>query len=86
MTLSPRVGTSRRIALEWAAAVRVNVIWPGLIDTAGWQADIGFELDLEAFLAPTRAMVPLGRVGQPEEVGAAVVMPTIPAQDAAYAP
>lgn len=59
-------GMVRSLALEWAAeGVRVNAIGPGPIDTpmlAGTKADA-------ALLEAMQASIPMGRLGQPHEIG-----------------
>jgi 3-oxoacyl-[acyl-carrier protein] reductase len=61
------VGFARSLARELAPrSITVNVVSPGPIDTDMLRA---LDDDQRALLT---AMVPLGRVGQPEEVAAAV--------------
>lgn len=63
------IGLSKSAALDYASKnIRINLIAPGAIDTAifnDWQKD---DEAKKAFIA----LHPLGRVGQPEEIGAAV--------------
>jgi NAD(P)-dependent dehydrogenase (short-subunit alcohol dehydrogenase family) len=63
------IGLSKSAALDYADnGIRVNIVSPGAIDTAifnDWQES---EEAREAFIA----LHPLGRVGQPEEIGAAI--------------
>ena len=58
-------GMVKSLALEWAAeAIRLNAVGPGPVDTpmvAGVKAD-------PAALAAMQASIPLGRLGQPQEV------------------
>ena len=56
---------SRALAAELAPAIRVNVVAPGLIDTAMADAIP------EAERAELTAQIPLGRLGRPEDVAAA---------------
>lgn len=59
-----------QMALEWGAhGIRVNAVAPGLID-AGMSAPI---YDDERIRARRSAAVPLGRLGTPEDVSAAVL-------------
>jgi NAD(P)-dependent dehydrogenase (short-subunit alcohol dehydrogenase family) len=61
-------GMTRALALD-LAPVRVNAVAPGLIDTPLWDA---FGSHREAVLA-RGARLPVGRIGRPEEVAAAVI-------------
>jgi NAD(P)-dependent dehydrogenase (short-subunit alcohol dehydrogenase family) len=61
-------GMTRALALD-LAPVRVNAVAPGLIDTPLWDA---FGPQRAAILS-SGAKLPVGRVGQPEEVAAAVI-------------
>ncbi len=64
------VGLTRGAALEYATRhIRVNAICPGYIRTPMTQA----RLDDPAHRARLLAREPMGRVGEPEEVAAAVV-------------
>jgi len=68
----------RSFARTWAAeladrGVRVNVIVPGPIDTAGLRGLAPDEDQAEELVKQLGSGVPLGRVGQPSEVAAAVV-------------
>lgn len=60
----------RALALEYAP-VRVNTISPGLLDTPLWD-HLSTE-KREAMYEAARARLPVGRVGQPEDVAEAVV-------------
>ncbi len=63
------VGLTRAIALELAPhRIRVNALAPGLTDTA--QPRYGHS---EAEVETMAAQVPLGRMGQPEDIAAAAV-------------
>jgi NAD(P)-dependent dehydrogenase (short-subunit alcohol dehydrogenase family) len=60
------IALTRSLAVEWAPAVRVNCVTPGLVHTDDTQ-DHYRDPDAVA------ATVPLGRFGTPAEIGAAVV-------------
>ncbi len=65
----------RSFARTWTSdlkgrGIRVNVVSPGPILTPGANAILG---DADAFEAAMGPMVPLGRVGRPEEIADAVV-------------
>ena len=63
------IGLSKSAALDYASkGIRVNIVSPGAVDTAifnDWQES---DEAREAFIA----LHPLGRVGQPVEIGAAI--------------
>jgi len=61
-------GMTRALALD-LAPVRVNAVAPGVIDTPLWDA---FGAQREAVLARAAAL-PVGRIGRPDEVAAAVI-------------
>lgn len=64
------VHMTRSLAVEWASrGVRVNCISPGPMET---EMTIQY-LDDPAYGPIWRGMTPMGRVGQPEELGALVV-------------
>ncbi len=66
---------SRQMAHEWAAyGVRVNVVLPGVIDTPMARGSVPPEL-----LDQLAAMLPMSRVGQPEEVADLIVYLASPA-------
>ena len=63
------VGLTRQFAASWAKrGVRVNAVAPGYIETAMTEAFCA-DPDLRSFF---ESLHPLGRLGQPEEVAAAV--------------
>lgn len=69
---------SQHLALEWAGqGVRSNVVSPGLIHTGMTAAFY----DDPAITAARSAMVPLGRIGQPEDIARAVLWLAGPASD-----
>ncbi|HEY0786894.1 MAG TPA: SDR family oxidoreductase [Acidobacteriaceae bacterium] len=53
--------------------IRVNAISPGPTETPGWLALATNEEEKQAMFAQAAAQVPLGRVGQPDEIAKAVV-------------
>lgn len=63
------IGLSKSAALDYASnGIRVNVVAPGAVNTAifnDWQKD---DAARDAFIA----LHPLGRIGQPVEIGAAI--------------
>jgi NAD(P)-dependent dehydrogenase (short-subunit alcohol dehydrogenase family) len=61
-------GLTRALALD-LAPIRVNAVAPGVIDTPLWDS---FGAQREAILA-RGATLPVGRIGRPEEVAAAVI-------------
>ena len=63
------VSLTQSLAVEWAPRVRVNAVSAGMIRTE--QADLHYG-DEEA-VARVAATVPLGRLGEPSDVGAACV-------------
>ncbi|MGW2516983.1 SDR family NAD(P)-dependent oxidoreductase [Streptomyces sp. NPDC001617] len=70
------VSLTRTLAGHAAArGVRVNLVVPGTVRTSAWE---GREADLEAL----RPLYPLGRVGEPEDVAAAVAF--LASRDAAW--
>ena len=65
---------TRAMALDLAEhQVRVNAISPSLVLTRTRPGDLSREADAEATLARRRAQHPLGRLGQPRDIGAAAV-------------
>jgi NAD(P)-dependent dehydrogenase (short-subunit alcohol dehydrogenase family) len=65
------IGQAKSVALQYAPlGVRVNAVCPGTIDTPMVaRMTAGSELDPEASVAS----IPLGRLGRPEEIAAAVL-------------
>lgn len=60
-------GLTRSLALEWGPKVRVNCLSPGFCDTERFD-----HMDVERkahMFENTAASLPLGRVGQPEDMG-----------------
>lgn len=62
--------------------IRVNVVSPGPIDTPGLSGLANTEEEKKAFYAQLASSVPLGRVGEPEEIAKAVVF--LASDDASY--
>jgi NAD(P)-dependent dehydrogenase (short-subunit alcohol dehydrogenase family) len=67
----------RSFARTWttdlkARKIRVNAISPGVVPTEGYRA-LGNEEELKQFAAQMAAQIPLGRVGQPDEIAKVVV-------------
>lgn len=72
------VGLTRVLAVEWGKlGVRVNAIAPGLIQTDMtsnlWQGEAGAQY--------VARRIPLGRIGQPQDIGGAVVFLSSDAAD-----
>ncbi|PJN07874.1 short-chain dehydrogenase [Streptomyces sp. CB01635] len=70
-------GATRSFARTWAnelkgRGIRVNAVTPGPIDTPGLSGLAPDEEQAAAFRQQLAAQVPLGRIGRPEEVAAAV--------------
>ncbi|WP_156839531.1 glucose 1-dehydrogenase [Novosphingobium aquimarinum] len=64
------VGLTRSAALKWAqAGIRVNAVCPGVIDTP-MSATAASDPQIRAII---EQMTPMGRMGRPEEIAAAVV-------------
>ncbi len=77
------VGLTRSAALDLApSGVRVNAVCPGITATAMWDSWLDEAEDREATIAAVEALQPLGRIGQPHEVAAAIAFLGSP--DAAY--
>lgn len=54
--------------------IRVNVVAPGTVITPAYKSELGFnDEQIKDFVAQASATTPLGRVGQPEEIAAAVL-------------
>ena len=64
---------TRQMALDYAAdGIRVNAVCPGFIETPELLHYVAEQPDPEAALAACRALHPVGRIGNPDEVAAAV--------------
>jgi NAD(P)-dependent dehydrogenase (short-subunit alcohol dehydrogenase family) len=69
---------TKSLALDWAGfGIRVNCVIPGLSDTAQPRVEMG---DNELYAAG--AKIPLGRIGQPQDIAAVVAF--LLSDDAAY--
>lgn len=67
------LGLTRGMALDFAAdGVRVNAICPGAIQTGMMEPFLAAEADVAKALEMFGTKIPLGRVGQPEDVAEAV--------------
>jgi len=72
------IALTKSLALDWAGyGIRVNCIIPGLTDTAQPRVEMG---DNELYAAGSR--IPLGRIGQPEDIAAVVAF--LLSDDAGY--
>jgi NAD(P)-dependent dehydrogenase (short-subunit alcohol dehydrogenase family) len=71
---------AKSMAREFAPAIRVNSILLGVIDTGQWEARLaerraaGDSIERDAYVAELASQrgIPLGRIGRPEEVAAAI--------------
>ncbi len=72
------IGFTKSLAREVAPHVRVNAVAPGPIDTPLWRAG-GSGAELEARRTQRAGIIPLGRLGEPAEVAAAVLFLLSPA-------
>lgn len=67
------LGLMRGMALDFAVdGVRVNAVCPGATMTGMMEASLASERDPEATLKAVSAAIPLGRMGQPEDIANAV--------------
>ena len=76
MTKAAMIQLTRNLAVEWAPDnIRVNAVAPWYIRTPLAEK----VLSNESYLASVLARTPMGRVGEPEEVAAAVAFLSMPA-------
>lgn len=67
------LGLTRSMAVDFARdGIRVNAVCPGAIDTGMFEAFVQSPGDREESLGSIGRSVPLGRIGQPEDVARAV--------------
>ncbi|CAN5367904.1 SDR family oxidoreductase [soil metagenome] len=67
------VEMTRQLAVEYARrGVRVNCVCPGTVDTAVLRRAMQMSEDPQAFMDMLLAGHPIGRIGRPEEIAAAV--------------
>jgi NAD(P)-dependent dehydrogenase (short-subunit alcohol dehydrogenase family) len=67
------LGLTRSAALDLAPSdVRVNAVCPGIIETSMWRAWLDSVDDPARVSGEVRTLQPLGRIGQPAEVAAAI--------------
>jgi NAD(P)-dependent dehydrogenase (short-subunit alcohol dehydrogenase family) len=72
------IALTKSLALDWAGyGIRVNCIIPGITDTAQPRVEMG---DNELYATGSR--IPLGRIGQPEDIAAVVAF--LLSDDAGY--
>jgi 7-alpha-hydroxysteroid dehydrogenase len=69
---------TQSLAAELAPNIRVNAVAPGPVSTQNFHESTGFSAEQVAPEAGAMG-VPLGRIGTPEDIGAAVVFMTSPA-------
>lgn len=73
------VALTRSMAIEFAPEVRVNAVAPGVIETEAWFSAVQ---DVEAARQHRLKFHPVGRLGQPEDIAAAVTF--LASEDASF--
>ncbi len=74
---------TRSMALDWAPqGVRVNAVCPGAIYTGMTETELAGSADPDAEVRAIGEAIPMGRIGQPEDVASAVYF--LASEDAAY--
>jgi NAD(P)-dependent dehydrogenase (short-subunit alcohol dehydrogenase family) len=74
-TKASLIAMARQLACDYAKErIRVNVVCPGWVDTPHNQGYWPAEGGREAFVADAESQVPLGRIGQPEDIGRMAAM------------
>ena len=76
------IGLTRSMARDHAPAIRVNCVCPGAIDTDMFEAYVSRAADPVAERHRIIEEIPLARLGQPEDVAAAVAF--LASDDAAW--
>ncbi|MGI8810925.1 MAG: SDR family NAD(P)-dependent oxidoreductase [Pyrinomonadaceae bacterium] len=67
------LGLTRSMAMDFAKDnIRVNAVCPGTVDTPMLKAAAALDPDPQSVYDACRAMHPLGRIAQPEEIGEVV--------------
>jgi NAD(P)-dependent dehydrogenase (short-subunit alcohol dehydrogenase family) len=73
---------TRAMALDYAAeGIRVNAVCPGAIRTGMMEAALAGQPDPEAAIQAIGRSIPLGRVGEPEDIARAVYFLASPSGD-----
>jgi NAD(P)-dependent dehydrogenase (short-subunit alcohol dehydrogenase family) len=63
------IGLTKSLAIEFASkGIRINAVSPGLINTQIWDDIQAAAPDLDACHRYWRSQIPIGRVGEPDEI------------------